>query len=312
MSVPGKVLDRTPLCPILALAWVATGCTKSTGYLDPKGTGTEADGLAAQFTQEADALVHLLGFGQILVAALVLAVGWAAVRIVHHAVVLAWRMGLDDKRRLAPLRSAIFVIIVGGVGYLLLRRFLVAAPVITLAVLAFCSGTLILVLAKPIQNVWAGFLLSFRRRVREGDRVTVGGQVGIVRDVGLTRLHLRCADGAALMVPNHVVLRETLRVEQAKNTVPVTVRVPTHRPDPGPDIVRTARRSALLSPFRAPGTAVEVTVLDDGAVEVTMLAWSERAVHEAGIHLDVRLRAALAPAQDKAPASGTAPERSTS
>ena len=286
-------LQRIQVLAASLPALIFAGCAKSSGYLDPENIGGQAEGLTAQLTNEADALMHLLGFGQVLVAAVLLAIGWAAIRIIHHAVLLAWRLGWDAKRRLAPLRSAVFVIIAGAVGYLLLRRFLVAAPVITLASLALASSILLLVLAKPIQNVWAGFLLSFRRRVREGDRVTVSGQVGIVRDVGLTRLHLRCADGAAIMVPNHVVLNETVRIEQAKNTVPVTVRVPTHRQDPGPDIMRIARRSALLSPFRAPGTTVEVQVLEDGDMQVMMLVWSERAAREGKMHLEVRLRTAL-------------------
>jgi len=269
------------------------GCTQGATYLDPETTKTGAQGIAAQLAGEADAMMHLLGFGQIMVAVLLLLLGWAAIRLIQGGVVVAWRVGLDSQRRLAPVRSAANVLIVGAVGYLLLRRFLVAAPVITLVALALATSASLLVLAQPIQNVWAGFLLSFRQKLREGDRVTIGSHVGIVRDVGLTQLQLRCADGAAIFVPNRAVLHEAVRVERAKNTVPVAVRLPSHRADPGPEIVRAARRSALLSPFRAAGTLVEVEILEEGEVQVVMQIWSERGVREAKAHLEARLRAVL-------------------
>lgn len=265
----------------------------------PGQEGTaRAGGFSEELSREADAVMHLLGFGQILVALTLLGAGWAAIRLIQSAVMLAWHMGMDPRRRLAPVRSAANILILGAVSFLLLRRFLLAAPVMTLLTLTIVSGAAVIVLAPPIQNVWAGFVLSFRRRLRAGDRVTVGGQVGIVRDVSLTQLHLRSPDGASIFIPNRMVLNQAIRVEQAKNTETVSVEV---KPlvAPTPDSVRAARRAALFSPFRVPGTSMEVQVGESGEVRVTIQVWSGHAVREARIHLEARLQSLLLPEETR-------------
>lgn len=265
------------------------GCESAPAYLDRNDARLGAEGLTEQLVREAASISHLLGLGQVAVILALLVSGWLATRLVHAGVLMAWRMGTDPKRRLGPVRTALNVAISGGVAYLLLRRVLVAAPVTTLAAIALAASAAMLVFAHPIQNVWAGFVLSFRRRLREGDRVTVGDQSGIVRDIGITQLHLRSADGAALYVPNRVVLRECYRVEQAKNTVPVRVRVEANVSEWKPEHVRAVRRSALLSPFRAAGTPIDVEVTPEGA-QVVIQVWSERAAREARLQLEARLR----------------------
>lgn len=281
------------LLGITALAILLSACGGP-----PRETTPGASGLSEELSREADAVMHLLGFGEILVALTLLGAGWAAIRLIQSAVMLAWHMGMDPLRRLAPVRSAANILILGAVSFLLLRRFLLAAPVMTLLTLTIMSGAAVLVLAPPIQNIWAGFVLSFRRRLRAGDRVTVGGQVGIVRDVSLTQLHLRSPDGASIFIPNRMVLNQAVRVEQAKNTETVSVEV---KPlvAPTPDSVRAARRAALFSPFRVPGTSMEVVVGESGEVRVTIQVWSGQAVREARIHLEARLQSLLIPEETR-------------
>jgi small-conductance mechanosensitive channel len=272
------------------LAWLGvfllSGCDDSSPSVHATGTG-----LSAELSREAAAVMRLLGWTEVLLAFAIAGIGWAAIRLIQSGVVLAWQVGMDTERRLAPVRSAANVIILSTVAILLLRRSLVAAPVITLLALVVVSGAA-LVLAHPIQNVWAGFVLAFRRRIRAGDRVTVAGQVGIVLDISLTQLHLRGPDGASIFIPNRVVLNQALRVEQAKNTETVIVQVvPDARTTP--DAIKAVRRAALFSPFRVPGTAMDVQVVDNGAVQVTIQVWSGRTVREARIHLEARLQALL-------------------
>ncbi len=258
----------------------------------PPSIPSTSAGLGAELSREAAAVMRLLGWTEVLVAFGLVGIAWAAIRLIQSGVVLAWQMGMDTERRLAPVRSAANVIILGAVAVLLLRRSLVAAPVVTLLALVVASGAAALVLAHPIQNVWAGFVLAFRRRIRAGDRVTVAGQVGIVLDVSLTQLHLRGPEGASIFIPNRVVLNQALRVEQAKNTEAVTVQViPDARTTP--DTIKAVRRAALFSPFRVPGTAMDVQVVSNGAVQVTIQVWSGRTVREARIHLEARLQGLL-------------------
>lgn len=273
----------------VAFLILLVGCDESRPEATPR-----VRGISEELSREADAIMHLLGFGEVLFALLLLAAGWAAIRLIQSGVVLTWHMGMDPLRRLAPIRSAANILILGAVGFLLLRRFLLAAPVMTLLALTVVSGASVIVLAPPIQNVWAGFVMSFRRRLRAGDRVTLGGQVGIVRDVSLTQLHLRSPDGASIFIPNRMVLNEAVRVEQAKNTETVSVQV---KPPvaPTPDTVQAARRAALFSPFRVPGTSMEVRVGEAGEVQVTIQVWSGQAVREAKINLEARLQSLLLP-----------------
>jgi small-conductance mechanosensitive channel len=273
------------------LAWLGvfllSGCEDGSPSVHATGTG-----LSAELSREAASVMRLLGWTEVLVAFAIAGIGWAAIRLIQSGVVLAWQVGMDTERRLAPVRSAANVIILSAVAILLLRRSLVAAPVITLLALVVTSGAAALVLAHPIQNVWAGFVLAFRRRIRAGDRVTVAGQVGIVLDISLTQLHLRGPDGASIFIPNRVVLNQALRIEQAKNTEAVVVQVvPDARTTP--ETIKAVRRAALFSPFRVPGTAMDVQVVDSGAVQVTIQVWSGRTVREARIHLEARLQALL-------------------
>jgi small conductance mechanosensitive channel len=231
-------------------------------------------------------------------------VGWLLIRLIQSGVVLSWQLGLDPRRRLAPARSAANVIIIIAVVMLLVRRALEAAPIASLLALVIMTGAMTLVLSQPIQDIGAGFVIAFRRRIRAGDRITVAGQVGIVKDISLTQIHLQSPDGASIFIPNRIVLHEALKVEQAKNTQSATVQMIPDRPA-GSDTLEAVRQAALFSPFRVPGTALDVSVMDNGAVQVTIQAWSGSHLREARIDLDSRLQALLQPRASNAPAASS-------
>ena len=287
---------------VLAAA-MGTGC-QSESYLgasQPEASG--ASDLVQQLSREASEIAHLLGFRQIVLLALLVLLVWATTRILGAMVRFAWRVGIDPKSRLATVRSAANVIIAGWAAYAVLRQFLAAAPLSTLLALAVAASASLMVFSGQTQNLWAGVVLSFRRTLREGDRVVIGEHTGIVREIGLSRLQIRCGDGASVLIPNRFALQEPLRVERAKNSVPVVVRAKL--PDAPPaESAQLARATAILSPYRANATPVEVTEEADGTLRVEIQVWSERALRDAETHLETAVHAALraehAPVQDSA------------
>ncbi|MEM9488764.1 MAG: mechanosensitive ion channel domain-containing protein, partial [Myxococcota bacterium] len=129
-----------------------------------------------------------------------------------------------------------------------------------------------------------------------GDRITVGEYTGVVRNIGLSHIEMRRADGGMLTVPNRLLNQHVLTVERVQNTTPVRVELELEaRPDP--DLMSVVRGAATLSPYRLGGSAVQVEVLDDGrGLAVEIQAWSARAIQDAELHLSRSLRRVLAEA----------------
>ncbi|MDR3605964.1 MAG: mechanosensitive ion channel [Oligoflexia bacterium] len=53
-----------------------------------------------------------------------------------------------------------------------------------------------------LSNMFAGFILIIDRNLRPGDRISIGGSVGVVQELGLRSTRLDLRDGNILIVPN--------------------------------------------------------------------------------------------------------------
>jgi hypothetical protein len=217
------------------------------------------------------------------------------VRAVSVGVRLAWRLGLDGRRRLGGWENASRVLSAALVLYLIARRAAAAAPIISAFGLIVLLAAASWVLSGHIQNALVGVGLVLRRRIRGGDRITVGEHSGIVQRVGIAQVELRKPDGATAFVPNRMLSDGVLTVAREKNSVPVNVRLVLHSPADR-SVTEEARRVAVLSPYRAPGSGVEVArdPSDERVLAVQVQAWSEHAARQAGAQLEAALRVALA------------------
>ena len=274
---------------VLFASLLLVGCSGS-------GTGDTATlELGDAIVREVGELRGLLGLNSLIFSGIGLALVWVTLRGIRRAVHVVWRLGLDSSRRLETTATAIRVALVALVVLFVLRRIASLAPVLLTFTLLAAVLLLGAAYARQLPSVLVGLSLLLRRRLRHGDRIHIANHSGTVREVGLAQLHLRRGDGATLFVPNRLLMEEVLTVEHAKNSEPVRVRIPSAAPQHR-DQLELARRVALLSPYRVPGSPVEL-IEDD--VEnrrycIEIHTWSVRAATEAREHLEQTLDSALA------------------
>ncbi|MEZ4369845.1 MAG: mechanosensitive ion channel [Polyangiaceae bacterium] len=251
--------------------------------------------LGDAIVREVGELRGLLGLNSLIFSGIGLALVWVTLRGIRRAVHVVWRLGLDSSRRLETTATGARVVLVALVVLFVLRRIASLAPILLTFTLLAAILLLGAAYARQLPSVLVGLSLLLRRRLRHGDRIHIANHSGTVREVGLAQLHLRRGDGATLFVPNRLLMEEVLTVEHAKNSEPVRVRIPAASPQHREQL-ELARRVALLSPYRVPGSPVEL-IEDD--VEhrrycIEIHTWSVRAAAEAREHLEQTLDSALA------------------
>jgi small-conductance mechanosensitive channel len=147
-----------------------------------------------------------------------------------------WRM---SKRELPPemvtryrvlRRSVMAMILVVG----LFSALLVIPPVRAVAGGLLASSAVLGIIVgfasqRTLGNFVAGLLIAISQPVRLGDRVTYGGETGVVEDIGLTYTFIRTTDQARLIVPNEKLASDTIRnstIRSRESFAEVTVQVP--------------------------------------------------------------------------------------
>jgi small-conductance mechanosensitive channel len=244
---------------------------------------------------EGRGLGTLLGPTHLLFLAALVAAAFGLNALIASLVKLAWRLGFDSERHWARTSALVRLSVVLLVLLALLRGAFGAAPVLT-SVFALASLLGVLFLSGFVPNVIAGVGLTLRRRIRIGDRVKVGEHEGVVRELGITQLHLRGADGVTVLLPNRSLSELPVVVERARNSVPVRVRLSlARRADPA--LLEQLRQIAALSPYRAPDTLVDVSrsAEDELKLMVEIQIWAPRAQRDARAQLELALSRALGP-----------------
>lgn len=242
---------------------------------------------------------ELLIFGAYALVAGLVAKGIAG--IVHGL----WRLGFDAERRMG--RWVVFTKLVFSlaVASIVLRHFVEAAPTLSGAALILFAALAISTLRGSLENLAVGVGLVFRPRFKPGDQIVLAEHSGTVRDIGLTGVHLRSAEGTTVFLPNRLLHEHALRVTRADNTASVTVTLPAPH-DLSPELLERARRIAILSPYRAVGTAVRIASANTGALEIEIQIQSSLLVADAKTQLRSALRTAISDAsQDRARVEGT-------
>jgi small conductance mechanosensitive channel len=82
---------------------------------------------------------------------------------------------------------------------------------------------------RTLGNFVAGLLIAIAQPVRLGDRVSYGGEVGVVEEIGLTYTFIRTEDEARLVVPNEKLASDTIRnssIRSRETFAEITVQVP--------------------------------------------------------------------------------------
>ena len=239
---------------------------------------------------EAHALADLFTPQGLLFALVVVLLGWLAVSLVDRAVVLVQRFSAEPRRRLALATPLARLVAFGAISYLLLVRAFRAAPVLTVAIVALASLSVLLVFSAQLRSAYVGLVLSSQGRIRIGDRVEVGPHSGIVRRFGVLRIELRQHDESTLYVPNRLLEDEIVKVEAAKSSVTVRATSPLTG-TPTPELLASLRRHAMMCPYRLPGSPVHVSA--DGrerTATAEVQVWGTVAARAATTQLELALR----------------------
>jgi small-conductance mechanosensitive channel len=138
-----------------------------------------------------------------------------------------------------------------------------------------------------LANFVAGLLIAFTQPLRLGDRVTVGGDEGIVEEIGLTYTYIRTRDHSRLVIPNSKLASDTIRnatIVSREKLAEITVQVPLDK-DLG--AVVDLLRAETAGDDRAD---VLVTALD-GSATVTVRASAPDPAAAELLESELRLRA---------------------
>jgi small-conductance mechanosensitive channel len=243
------------------------------------------DGLGVRLLQDFDALLEISPLGLGLWLALLLFVAWLSAWGGPAGVRTAWRLGMDPRRRLGLLSSAmrlagLLVVVLG-----ILRPLFARAP--TLGVIAVLLVVVLAGLVAPTQlrNLASGLALSTRTRLREGDLIRVGEIEGTVRDIGLLRVDLRTVDGGVTQVPASEFDRAPVTVGSRRAAVPIEAKVFVGPEFDEASLVRL-RRALWLCVYRRANTEVRIEHdPETRRVVVRMDTWAALAVNEVERHV---------------------------
>ncbi len=223
---------------------------------------------------------------RLLVIGIVLAVTLLAARLIDRRMTRGERSPGSLTRYRVLRRSVLATVVAFGVLSALLVipqvRALAGALLASTAVIGLIFG---LASQRTLGNFVAGLMLAFTQPLRLGDVVEVGGEEGIVEEIGLIYTFIRTKDNARLVIPNEKLASDTIRnstIRSPAKFAQVTVQVPP-----------TTDLSALVETLRpeARGERDEVFVSSlEGTPTLTVRVWTENEAAAERLEHDLRLR----------------------
>ncbi len=195
--------------------------------------------------------------------------------------------GTATRYRVLRRSISISVIVIGVLSALLVIpqvRAVAGGLLASSAVLGLVIG---FAARSTLANFVAGILIAFTQPVRLGDRITFGGEEGVVEEIDLTYTFVRTDDNSRLVIPNEKLASDTIRnatIVAREQLAQVTVQVPLTK-DLG-SVVGLLRDEVAGERE----SDVEVTDLADKAT-VVLRAWAadDRDAHR--LESDLRIRA---------------------
>ena len=223
---------------------------------------------------------------RLLVVGVVLAATLVAARVIDRRVARGDRSPQSVTRYRVLRRSIVAAVVTFGVLSALLVipqvRALAGALLASSAVLGLIVG---FASQRTLGNFVAGLMIAFTQPLRLGDVVEVGGEEGVVEEIGLIYTFIRTEDNARLVIPNEKLASDTIRnstIRSPAKFAQVTVQVPP-----------TTDLSALVETLRpeAPGERDEVFVSALAETPtLTVRVWTESEAAAERLEHELRLR----------------------
>jgi len=214
--------------------------------------------------------------GRLLIALLILLVGWWLARRIAGGVQGVLTRGGADPLLGSFLRNLVFVLLLALVVVGALDR--AGVPTASLLAALGAAGLAIgLALQGSLSNLAAGVLLMAFRPFRVGDSIEVGSVAGVVQNVSLMQTFLLTADNREVILPNSKVTGDVIVNVNARGTrrVDLTIGI-AHDADIGRALeLLRAIGSADARVLAQPAVDVAVVQLTETGVQLALRTWTK-------------------------------------
>lgn len=169
--------------------------------------------------------------------------------------------------------ATLVAVMVGGIMILKYFGYDVMSLVAALGVGSLAVG---MAAKETLTNMISGFTLIIDQNLHVGDKINLGGSVGVVEEIGLRNTRLNMRDGNALIVPNTDLVNNrilNMTTQGLAGACGTRLRVPLSVPFE--KVKKTAEAVFENTPFvvREKGVSVMLTHLEEGNQLISVGFW---------------------------------------
>jgi small-conductance mechanosensitive channel len=167
----------------------------------------------------------------------------------------------------------LFVFMMGGIMLLKYFGYDVMSLVTALGVSSLAVG---LAAKDTLSNMISGFTLIIDRNLRPGDKINLGGSVGVVDEIGLRSTRLNIRDGNVLIVPNQDLVNTkilNMTMEGPASACSTRFRVPMNVPYARVKAICEEIHPHVVKTVAKKGGWVQLASISDGTQLITTGFW---------------------------------------
>lgn len=211
----------------------------------------------------------------LVVALLILVVGWFISKWVHKAALSGFRRAHMDEALARFLSSIGQYCVLAATIISALNR--VGIQTTSLVALLASAGLAVgLALQGSLSSFASGVMILVFRPFMLGDQVQLSGLTGTVEDIGLFQTTLAAADGERIILPNSAITSNPILNYSAKGTRRVAVEVSVAPQTPPDEAVShlLAAASQVSTALATPEPSVGFNALTANSLNLTVWVWT--------------------------------------